>query len=167
MNNQVVFDDWIYRPKNILTSIKKDYFLCFIPIWMFTLISFVSVLFEIYLIFIFALAIFANIVLVFQYLKIKNNHLVITDNSIYVTNRFNKTKKYDINYKECVLEIKKSIKRSGGIWMKLYDKNKKLLLKYEDMINTPTMYGGKLLPFGVAIKLLEIPIIDNGLFDLW
>jgi hypothetical protein len=42
------------------------------------------------------------------------------------------------------------------------------ILRYEDMLNTPTMYGGQLLPFGKAIKSLQIPIVDkNHLYDLW
>ena len=52
--------------------------------------------------------------------------------------------------------------------MKFYNKNNTLLVKYEDMLNTPTMYGGKLLPWGEAIKSLEIQLIDKGnLYDLW
>ena len=36
------------------------------------------------------------------------------------------------------------------------------------MLNTPTMYGGQLLPFGKAIKSLQIPIVDkNNLYDIW
>ena len=94
--------------------------------------------------------------------------MVNTTDSIYVTNRFNNTNEYKVNYKDCILEIKKSAKRGGGIWMKFYDKNNTLLVKYEDMLNTPTMYGGKLLPWGEAIKSLEIQLIDNGnLYDLW
>ena len=148
--------------------IRKDYRLCFVFLLVFLIASIVGLFFSIYIVFMLFLAIYANVALLFQYLKIKNNHLVITTDSIYVTNRFNKTKEYKVNYKDCILEIKQSVKRGGGIWMKFYDKNNTLLVKYEDMLNAPTMYGGKLLPWGEAIKSLGIQLIDKGnLFKLW
>ena len=168
MKETIVFDDWQYRTKGIIENIKKDYRLCFALLLVFLIASIIGLFFSIYIVFMLFLAIYANVALLFQYLKIKNNHLVITTDSIYVTNRFNNTKKYKVNYKDCILEIKKSVKRGGGIWMKFYDKNNTLLVKYEDMLNTPTMYGGKLLPWGEAIKSLEIQLIDKGnLYDLW
>lgn len=168
MKGTIVFNDWTYRTDEIMKNRKKDYLICFIPLWILTILSIVVMFFDIYVILFLLLAILGNVKLLLEYLKIKNNHLVITTESIYVTNRFNKTKEYKVNYKDCILEIKKSVKRGGGIWMKFYDKNNTLLVKYEDMLNTPTMYGGKLLPWGEAIKSLEIQLIDNGnLYDLW
>ena len=36
------------------------------------------------------------------------------------------------------------------------------------MVNSPTMYGGKLLPWGQALKSLGITIIDkNEIFNRW
>lgn len=168
MKERIVFDDWVYRPDLSIKQRKKEYLICFIPLWMLILVSVIGVFFSLYSLLFLVLAIYANLILLLEYLKIKNNHLIITEHAIYVTNRFNVTKKYLLNYKDCSLEIKKSIKRGGGIWMKFYDKKGNFLLKYEDMLNTPTMYGGKLLPWGEAIKSLQIPLVDkNELFNLW
>ena len=168
MKEQIVFDDWIYRSPNAVKNRRNGYLICSIFIWILELISIVSIFFSVYACFALLLAIGSNIVLLFEYWKVKNNHLIITKEAIYITNRFKITKKYLLNYQVCSLEIQRSIKRGGGIWMKFYDKNGKLLLKYEDMLNRPTMYGGKLLPWGEAIKSLQIPVVDkNDVYDLW
>lgn len=168
MKEQIVFDDWVYRNPNLLKNRKKDYLLCSILIWILELMSIVGMFFSFYACVPLLLAIWVNITLLFEYWKIKNNHLVITKEAIYVTNRFKKTKEYLLDYQACSLEIQRSGKRGGGIWLKFYDQNGKLLLKYEDMLNSPTMYGGKLLPWGKAIKSLQIPIVDkNDLYNVW
>ncbi len=168
MKEQIVFDDWIYRSETTVKQRKKDYFICFVPLWILAIISILGMFFSLYAIIPLVLAIFVNIVLLFEYWKVKNNHLIITKEAIYITNRFNVTKKHLLDYKKCSLEIKKSVKRGGGIWLKFYDKKGTLLLKYEDMLNSPTMYGGKLLPWGEAIKSLQIPIVDkNDIYNLW
>ena len=168
MKEQIVFDDWLYRSPNVAKNRRKDYLLCCILIWILELMSIVGLFFSVYACFALLLAIGTNIVLLFEYWKVKNNHLIITKEAIYITNKFKKTRKYLLDYKVCSLEIQRSVKRGGGIWLKFYDKNGKLLLKYEDMLNNPTMYGGKLLPWGEAIKSLQIPVIDkNDLYNLW
>lgn len=146
MEERIVFDDWLYRPKALIKQKKAEYLVFFILLWILFLASVIGMLFSLYSLLFLSLSICANIGLMLEYLKIRNHHLVITDQAIYMTNRFNKTKKYLLNYKDCSLEIKESVKRGGGIWMKFYDPKGTLLLKYEDMLNTPTMYGGRLLP---------------------
>ena len=142
--------------------------MCAIPLCILGLMSIVGMFFSLYAGCSLLLAIWASIVLLLDYWKVKNNHLVITKEAIYITNKYKETKEYLLDYKECTLEIRKSLKRGGGIWLKFYDKNGELLLKYEDMLNSPTMYGGRLLPWGEAIKSLQIPIVDkNNLYDLW
>ena len=164
----MVFDDWMYRNPDLLKHRRKDYFVCFISVWILGLVSIVGMFFSLYSVCCLFLAIYVNMGLLLEYLKVKNNHLIITKKAIYITNRFKRTKEYLLDYKECSLEIQKSVKRGGGIWLKFYDKNGKFLLKYEDMLNRPTMYGGKLLPWGEAIKSLQIPIEDkNNLYNLW
>ena len=168
MKGEIVFDDWMYRHPNSLKQRRIDYFLCAIPLCILTLVSIIGVFFTLYAGLFLLLAIWSDVVVLLEYLKVKNNHLIITKEAIYITNKFNMTNEYLLDYKECSLEIRKSLKRGGGIWLKFYDKNGKFLLKYEDMLNSPTMYGGKLLPWGEAIKSLQIPIVDkNNLYDIW
>jgi len=168
MKQQVIFDDWSYRHENSLKNRKRDYIICAIPLSMLAVISLVGIFLSVYSLIAFMLAIGINLAILFEYLKIKHNHLIITPQNISVTNRFNVTRMYEVDYKACTLEIKPSLKRGGGLWLIFFDKNGKLLLKYEDMLNTPTMYGGKMLPWGEAIRSLQIPIIDkSNLFDRW
>lgn len=167
MKEQIVFDDWLYRPEDAIKRRKKAYFICFIPVCILNLMCLIGLFFSLYVLFCFALAIWVDIVWLLEYLKIKNQHLVITEHAIYVTDRFHVTKKYLLDYKDCSLELKQSVKRGGGVWLKFYDKNGQLLLKYEDMLNRPARYDGKILPFGEAIKSLQIPLADkDDLFRL-
>jgi hypothetical protein len=77
---------------------------------------------------------------------------------------YNKIISYDSNLS---LEIKQSVKRGGGLLLKFYD-GEKFILKYEDILNFPVMYGDKLTNYGEAIKSLGIPIKDkNGFYDQW
>jgi len=165
MKEQIVFDDWLYRSENAIKRRKKEYFICLIPVCILNLMCLIGLFFSLCVLVVFVLAIWVDIVLLLEYLKIKNQHLVITEQAIYVTDRFHITKKYLLDYKDCSLELRQSVKRGGGIWLKFYNKNGKLLLKYEDMLNRPARYDGKILPLGEAIKSLQIPLIDkNDLF---
>ena len=163
----VVFDDWNYRTKESINNIKNDFKLLFIIFGIFTFITLVGMFFSIYVMLFFAIAFIADITILIEYLKILNNHLVITFDAIYITNFFNKTKKYIMDYKTLSLEIKQSVKRGGGMWLKFFE-NDKLLFKYEDMLNFPVSCGDKLTEWAKAIKSLKIPIKDKkGFYDQW
>ena len=167
-NGIAIFDDWDFRPTSLMKNRKKDYIICLIPIIILFIASVIATIFEWYLCIFIILSLLALISIWLEWLKLKNNHLQITKDTIYITNRFNKIKEYVVDYKECKLELKESVKRGGGIWLRFLDKNNKLICKYEDMINSPTMYGGKLLPWGQALKSLGITIIDkNEIFNRW
>ena len=72
-----------------------------------------------------------------------------------------------MDYKTLSLEIKQSVKRGGGMWLKFFE-NDKLLFKYEDMLNFPVSCGDKLTEWAKAIKSLKIPIKDKkGFYDQW
>lgn len=162
-DKNVVFDDWQYRDKTVIKQIKQDYGLLFVLLGIFTLITIVVMFFSLYALLFFILAVIADICILFSYLKIMNNHLVITTEAIYITNLFKKEKEYIIDYKSLSLEIKQSVKRGGGLWLKFF-KDDKLLLKYEDMLNFPIGCGDKLTDWGIAIKALKIPIKDRNRF---
>lgn len=166
-NIEVVFDDWNYRIEMVIKQRKKDYKLLFILVGIFTFITILGMFFSIYVILFSALAVIALITLLLEYLKVMNNHLIITTEAIYITNLFKKEKEYFIDYKSLLLEVKQSIKRGGGLWLKFY-KDGKLLFKYEDMLNFPIGCGDKLTDWGIAIKSLNIPIKDrNGFYNQW
>lgn len=160
-NSKVVFDDWQVREKNVFETRKKEYIFCLISIIVLTAISFVATILEWYLCIMLILVIICLFVFCLEWLKIKNNHLVIAEDTIYITNRFNKTKEYIVDYKDCKLELKKSVKRGGGKWLKFYGADNKLICKYEDMLNNASDYGSEPTKWEKSIKGLNIRIIDK------
>lgn len=166
-DKKIVFDDWNYRTKEVINHRKKDFNLLFVLLGIFTFITIAGMFLSLYVILFLFLAVIADIALLLEYLKVKNNHLVITTESVYITNLFNKEKEYIVDYKTLSLKIKQSVKRGGGLWLKFYDKDK-MLFKYEDMLNFPVSCGDKLTDWGKAIKSLEISIKDRrGFYDQW
>lgn len=166
-DRKIVFDDWRYRNEMGLNYRKKDYKLSLVIMTVFSVITIIGMFISLYAIFFFILALLADTAVMLDYLKFKNHHLIITTEAIYITNLFKKEKEYIINYKNLLLEIKKSAKRGGGLWLKFY-KDGKLLFKYEDMLNFPISCGDKLTDLGIAIKSLNIPVKDrNGFYDQW
>lgn len=61
MKEQIVFDDWIYRSETTVKQRKKDYFICFVPLWTLAIISILGMFFSLYAIIPLVLAIFINI----------------------------------------------------------------------------------------------------------
>ena len=61
-----------------------------------------------------------------------NNHLIITTEAIYITNLFKKEKEYLIDYKSLSLEVKQSIKRGGGLWIKFYKDGKTRITRHKE-----------------------------------
>ena len=88
---------------------KKDYIICLIPIIILFIASVIATIFEWYLCIFIILSLLALISIRLEWLKLKNNHLQLTKDAIYVTNRFNKINEYIVDYKECKLELKKQL----------------------------------------------------------
>ena len=168
MEEYIIFDDWSLRPNGVTEQRKKDYLLCLIPLCFLNLFSLVLCFFYLAPLVFFIISLIALAILFFEYLKLKNAHLVITEEAFYVTNRFGKTKKYLLSYKNCSIVLAQSAKRGGGIWLKFYDQNKTLIFRYEDMLNIPALHNGQLTSYGKALSILQIPIQDpNDLFHKW
>lgn len=161
--DKILFDDWKVREYNAYNNRKKDYFLPFISMIFLLVFSIVCCMFfERALIMLFLLFLVCFICICLEWLKIKNNHLIIRNNQIEITNLFNKTHVYEVNIKELVLKIKRSFnRRSGGIILKFYDLNKNLICKYEDMLNYAMPYGEK-TEWQKAIKNLGFKIDGRG-----
>ncbi len=160
--HKVIFDDWDVREKGIYQSRKKQYSICFTGIIILNIILIIAAFFEWYFCFMLVISLIGMLWMVLEWLKVKNNHLVITQDAIYITNRFKKEFGYKIYYKKCKLEIKSSVKRGGGLFLKFYDSNDKLICKYEDMLNYVSGYKEKSTKWEKAVKSLNIPIIDKN-----
>ena len=115
---------------------------------------------EFALILFFVLALIGLIVIWFEWLKIKNNHLIIKKDSIIITDRFNRSSVYNVSLSNLKIEIRHSINvKNGGIIMKFYDNNA-LVCKYKDMINIASSFGEEKTTWERKIKSLGIEIVD-------
>ena len=160
-NNNVLFDDWQTRPNGALNARRSAYTVCmtFISILFFG--SCVGVIFEPAFIAPIFLSVITFSVVFLEWCKVKNNHLVIKNNQIDITNRFNKTTTHIIHVHELTLELRHSInRRSGGIIMKFYDAKGNLICKYEDMFNRTAPWGSKKTNWENNLERLGIKIID-------
>ena len=86
---KILFDDWKVREYNAYNNRKKDYFLPFISMIFLLVFSIVCMFFERALIMLFLLFLVCFICICLEWLKIKNNHLIIRNNQIAITNLFN------------------------------------------------------------------------------
>ena len=161
--NDILFDDWETRYDAALEYRKKNYIFSLSLGCITCLFLLVGSFFKLSLIMPFFIFLLALISIILEWLKIKNNHLVIKNNQIEITNRFNKTRIYEINAKELVIMLRHSIfnRRSGGIVMKFYDSKKNLICKYEDMLNGITPFGVEKTNWVKSIEALGVKIIDT------
>ena len=166
LNNNILFDDWATRCDGVLKHRRRVFIFCLICISILFLGSCVGAFFELAVIAPLVISFIVLTVLLLEWQKIKNNHLVIKSNQIEITNRFNKTTTYKIHVHELTLELSHSFnRRSGGIIMKFYDSKGNLICKYEDMLNRAAPWGFKKTSWEISIEGLGIKIIDaEGIF---
>ena len=166
----VVYDDWNVRDQTHYNSICNTYkFL----IYMCLFSTFIVIASLVYMLFayidvwfavvpVLALFIIADVEIYFKWLKVKKNHLVIKSSSIEITNLFNKTKEYIVNYKECELVLKPTFQRNNGIRLTFIDTNGRKVCTYVYMINKGSLLGFPLNDWEKALKSLGIRLIDKG-----
>ena len=162
MKNNILFDDWKVRREGILNRRKKDYNIVSVLIGVVCLFSAIGMAFHwSYAI----LLVWLSITYLFiwlEWLKIKNNHLVIRSNQIEVTNRFNKTAIYKVQINELAIELRRSFNaRSGGIILLFCDKDMRTIIKYEDMLNHAALYGFEKTNWEKGLEKLGVKIIDQ------
>ena len=161
LNNNVLFDDWQTRCDGALKRRRGEYTICLICISILFLVSCVGAFFELAVIVFFVISLITLTVLLLEWQKVNNNHLVIKCNQIEITNRFHKTTVYKIHIHELTLELRHSFnRRSGGIIMKFYDSKGNLICKYEDMLNRAAPWGFEKTSWERSIEGLGIKIID-------
>ena len=160
-NSNVLFDDWAVRNKQVYISRRKTYQIVisiFLVFWLFFLVLTIWEWAAV-----FALPVWTLVIATIfgEWLKVKNNHLVIKTDKIEITNRVNKTTIYHTDIGALSLVLAHSFnRRSGGIIMKFYNTNGKLVCKYEDMINTAAPWGQEQTNWEKGLKELNIKITD-------
>ena len=161
MESNILFDDWEVRCEGIRNHRKKDYNICSICIGGLCLVSVMGMIFYWGCAVLLILFSVTYLFIWFEWLKIKNNHLVIKSNQIEVTNRFNKTAIYKIQINELAIELRHSFNgRSGGIILLFYDKDRHEIFKYEDMLNHAAPYGFEKTNWEKGLEKLGAKIID-------
>ena len=160
-NSNVLFDDWAVRNKQVYISRRKTYQIVisiFLVFWLFFLVLTIWEWAAV-----FALPVWTLVITTIfgEWLKVKNNHLVIKTDKIEITNRAKKTTIYHTDISELSLVLAHSFdRRSGGIIMKFYNTNGKLVCKYEDMINTGAPWGQEQTNWEKGLRGLNIKITD-------
>ena len=160
-NRCILFDDWNTRREGLLKGRKIGYALCLICVSLLLVVSTIGVFFELGYIGMLVISLIAMITLTLEWMKVKHNHLVILENQIEITNRYQKTAVYPINITNIRLELRHAFdRRSGGIIMKFFDLDGNLICKYEDMINHPAPYGATPSDWEKSLWALGIDIRD-------
>lgn len=160
-NNNILFDDWQTRCDDVLKHRRWAYTFCLIFFNILFLGLVIGAFFKLYLVVPLVLSFISLIAVLLEWMKVKNNHLVIKSNQLEITNRFNKTKIYKIHIYELSLVLKPPFyQRGGGIIMKFYDAKGNLICKYEDMFNRAAPWGFEKTNWEKSIEGLGIEIID-------
>lgn len=160
-SEMIVFDDWNVRDLQQYKSRIKDYKFLSYMFLVFDIVLLIAGCFNWYAfvgLFFLALVEFG---VYLEWLKTKNYHLIIKENSIEITNRFKKTVVYDVDYSKCSLILTNNFARGGGIYLTFVDSNNKKICRYEDMINNASYLNNPLNSWEKGLKSLGIPIIDE------
>lgn len=159
---QPVFDDWAVRNEQVSISRQKGY--RFILSFFLALLLFFLVLtaFYWYMILVFSVFCLVFVTLFLEWLKVKNHHLRIYEDKICIVDRFGREKVYPVEYRCCTLVLKVPATRSGGVRLLFYDREKRKICKYEDMINWGAFYGATPTAWEQALMELPMTIVDKG-----
>ena len=160
-NNIILFDDWKTRRSDTLKNRKNEYLIVLITLIILLFISIFGLFFHWGLIIILIIILIGMVSIYIEWLQVKNNHLIIKNNRIMITNRFNKTYSYDINFDDIILKIKLPFINSGGIILNFYNKSGKLICKYHDMVNYASSLGDKKTLWEEKILSLGIKVVDE------
>ena len=162
MENNILFDDWEVRREGNFNRRKKAYNIASVCIGVLCLFSVIGMTFHWFCAISLVLSSIIYLFIWLEWLKIKNNHLVIRSNQIEVTNRFNKTAIYKIQIDELTIELRHSFNaRSGGIILLFCDKDMRTIIKYEDMLNHAALYGFEKTNWEKGLEKLGVKIIDQ------
>ncbi len=162
-NTNILFDDWQTRCDGVLKQRRRAYTFSLISVSILFLASLVGVFFELAIIAPLVISLIALIVVLLEWLKLKDNHLVMKSNQIEITNRFNKTTIYKIHIHELTLDLRHSFNhRSGGIIMEFHDSKGNQICKYEDMLNRTAPWGFEKTSWERSLQGLGIKITDAG-----
>ena len=162
MENNILFDDWEVRREGNFNRRKKDYNIASVCIGALCLFSVIGMTFHWFCAISLVLSSITYLFIWLEWLKIKNNHLVIGSNQIEITNRFNKTAIYKIQIDELTIELRHSFNaRSGGIILLFCDKDMRTIIKYEDMLNHAAPYGFEKTNWEKGLEKLGVKIIDQ------
>ncbi|MBR6800165.1 MAG: hypothetical protein IKM61_00235 [Eubacteriaceae bacterium] len=162
-NETILFDDRRVRTAGAFERRKRDYRICQTSLFILIVISAVCAFLDPYAaIFLLPFALFSYLSVFLEWLKVKNNHLIIRSDRIEITDRFNKTTTCKINLEELILELQQPNARGRGILMKFYDSKHNLICQYEDMLNFAAPYGQEKTAWERSIEDSGIKIIDNG-----
>lgn len=160
-DNIILFDDWKTRRSDTLKNRKNRYLISLITLIILLFISIFGLFFHWGLIIILIIILIGMVSIYIEWLQVKNNHLIIKNNRIMITNRFNKTYSYDINFDDIILKIKLPFINSGGIILNFYNKSGKLICKYHDMVNYASSLGDKKTLWEEKILSLGIKVVDE------
>ena len=161
MEKHILFDDWNVRAEGVLKRRKIQYIFASVPIGILFVLSVIGMFFHLACIVPLVLSVIGYMSILLEWLKIKNNHLIIIKTQIEITNRFHKTKIYPLEIQELTIELRHSFNyRSGGIVMLFYDKNHQVICKYEDMFNHASPYGVQKTNWENALANLGVKIMD-------
>lgn len=160
--NNILFDDWEVRPEKAFEHSKNGCRLCIVVCSFGLTLSIIITFFELGAIAAVPLFLISVASVYFQWLKVKNNHLIIKNNQIEVTDRYNKTVVYEVDINNLVLELRyRHHYRLTTLMMNFYDSENNLIFKYEDMFNHASGFGLEKTNWEKAIQSLGIKIIDN------
>ena len=161
-DNIILFDDWKTRRSDALKNRKNEYLIALITLIILLFISIFALFFHWGLIIFLIISLIGMVSIHIEWLQVKNNHLIIENNRIMITNRFNKTYSYDINFDDIILKIKLPFNiKSGGIILNFYNKSGKLICKYHDMLNCASSLGDKKTLWEEKILSLGIKVVDE------
>ncbi len=156
----VLFDDWLFRDEKRIKPRLKLYQLLLVFLTIINVAILIMTFFYWYII-IFALLFITTLVYgYFEYLKVKNNHLIIYENRIQIINRFKKEKIFDLTPNQYSINLKDGINRGSGLFLIFKDQDGKVITKYEDMFNYPSPYQEDKTEWEIKIKEVGCRIND-------
>ncbi len=156
----VLLDDWLVRDEKLIKSRLKEYKIILAFIAIVSVMSLVITFFYWQISIVALLFIITLVYGYFEYLKNKNNHLIIYENGIKITNRFKKEKTFDLTPNQYSITLKNGINRGSGLFLIFKDQDGDVITKYEDMFNYPSPYQEDKTEWEIKIKEVGCKIND-------
>lgn len=160
-DKELLFDDWEVRNPTFYSRERKEYVILLLWFSLCIIFAFVVSFFYVEVLLFLFLFIISFLVILFQLLRIKNCHIQIYKDRIFITNVFLRKRTIPYCFDKTSILIKHTFLQSPQGIVMVFIENEKTICIYKDFLNYASSYQEPKTKWEITIKEIGLKIIDH------